>query len=444
MHTMSDEEEEEQEGVAKQLYDAVKVGNVTQISRLLLAADDRVRLLGTEFGSCKETALHIACETGDLDVLLVLLSAKANLEAKDCHGRTPLHVETIKVLLDHGAKVDIKASQGLTPVHFACHMGSVEVLRMLVSAGADVKAKDNYRGQTPLMIASCKGCLDIVQFLLDTYDGNLNDKDAHGDTALHGSCRHLEVTAHLVGRGANIFTKNNKGETPLDMATTDTVEFLLNHYQQLVYNHDGHSCLLSVLQNATFSKKRTRRGRRVVAALPIGTIKLDQLLGLLAFFVAQSPEVIRTQDSTNRDLALHVACRTRAPVPVLRFLLDQDPVILHYSNGSGSLPLHEACRAGAPLKTLQFLVGVGGGIGTLCARDHNGALPLHLLLQTQPSLDAIKFMVSSYIKSPFIKTDDGDLPIMVAARSSASESVILYLSLVHPQGLGYLHQFYKM
>jgi len=144
----------------------------------------------------------------------------------------------------------------------------------------------------------------------------------------------------------------------------------------------------------------------VVAALPIGTVQMDQLLELLAFLVSRNPESIRTQDSTNQSLAMHVACRTCAPIQVLQFLANQDPVLLYYVDASGCLPLHEACRAGAPLETLQFLVKASGA-GTVCALNHNGALPLHLLCRAHPEVAVIKYLLESYPKSASIK-NDGD------------------------------------
>jgi len=53
-------------------------------------------------------------------------------------------------------------------------------------------------------------------------------------------------------------------------------------------------------------------------------------------------------------------------------------------------------------------------------------------------------MVRSSIRSASIKTDDEDLPVMIAARFWASESVILYLSLTYPEGIEYLHKLCKM
>jgi len=72
-------------------------------------------------------------------------------------------------------------------MHMACRAGSVEFVRILVSTGADVKATTK-NDETPLMFASVNGYLEVVQFFLDTYDGNVDDKDDFGHTALQGAC----------------------------------------------------------------------------------------------------------------------------------------------------------------------------------------------------------------------------------------------------------------
>jgi len=452
-----------EEEVSIELYNAAYGGNVKKVDRLLLAADcDRMLGLSAKFGCGEDTALHAACRgKGNLDVVRALLVAKANLEATDKKGRTPLfdairheRAEIVKVLLERGANLEAKNKSGWTPMHYACaYLDSAQMLRVLISAGGDVKAK-TIDGSTPLILASLAGSLPQVTELLDIYDGNLDYKDHFGNTALHkASIRNeLRVVEYLVGRGANIYTKNNNGMTPLDLAialsNTDVAEFLLQHYQQ-------NGSILSILQKASYSggdddsddgdyeEGEEEETARFVVTLPIGKLEMDQLLEMLTYFVAQDPTAIRTQDSTNFELPLHVACCTRAPIEVLRFVVDQDPASLYSSDGSGCSPLHAACRAGAPLETLQFLVEAGSA-RTVFARDHNGALPLHLLCKAQPSVDAIKYMVRSHLTSASIKTDDGDLPVMVAVKSKASESVILELSLANPPGLEYFYQFYKM
>lgn len=57
-----------------------------------------------------ETPLHIAARTGQLDIIAVLLKAKAPLDAMDRYGNTPLHAaafdrrwDAVNLLLDAGA-----------------------------------------------------------------------------------------------------------------------------------------------------------------------------------------------------------------------------------------------------------------------------------------------------------------------------------------------------
>jgi len=80
---------------------------------------------------------------------------------KDWFGRTPLHtaarynsdVEVLKYLVSHGADVNAKEFYGNTPLHVAAEFNSnVEVLKYLVSQGADVQAKNN-DGIAPLDFA---------------------------------------------------------------------------------------------------------------------------------------------------------------------------------------------------------------------------------------------------------------------------------------------------
>jgi len=119
-------EQQEQQSVAQQLYDAAYGMHASRLSQLLRAAEDGSgsigALLSAKFGGYEETALHAACKL-DVDVVLVLLgekAAKANLEVKDMYGHTPLSsaiydtdehetkVEIVKILVEHGANFEAR------------------------------------------------------------------------------------------------------------------------------------------------------------------------------------------------------------------------------------------------------------------------------------------------------------------------------------------------
>jgi ankyrin repeat protein len=113
-----------------------------------------------------------------------------------------------------------------------------EVCRLL-SLGADVNAKDNFFGSTPLHVACRKGHVQVVKEILD-HGGGIDTRDGHGWTPLHFACcskGQLAVIIELLSpndsngtatnsilgkrksRGANIEAKDRYGNTHLHLAS---------------------------------------------------------------------------------------------------------------------------------------------------------------------------------------------------------------------------------
>ena len=78
----------------------------------------------------------------------------------------------------------------------------------------------NKYGQTPAMLCSANDHVKCLALLLDLEEADLNLADSFGDTAVHLACKHDQWKSllFLIRRGADINTKNGKGETPLDVA----------------------------------------------------------------------------------------------------------------------------------------------------------------------------------------------------------------------------------
>ena len=57
---------------------------------------------------------------------------------------------TVRVLIDGGADMDARDHGfGRTPLHVAAAFGTVEVVRILIAAGANVNAQGNYIQDNP-------------------------------------------------------------------------------------------------------------------------------------------------------------------------------------------------------------------------------------------------------------------------------------------------------
>jgi len=315
----------------------------------------------------------------------------------------------------------------LRVLYVAAKGGDPSGVRSALQRGADVTVPYPYSdyGETHLHAASRRGHLAIVQVLLDAgVDTEVTDD--FGGTPLQDACGNdrFEVVQELVQRGADIYTKNINGRIPLDRATGNPriVEYLLQRYQEKVFESEGSRSLLTILKQGKPADYLSGNLK-----LPIGIVTTDQLLSILRYFVEQDPDSIRERND-NGELPLHVACHRLGLLKVIRYLLEQDPATLHIANNDGALPIHLAGRNGASVRSIpvfKYLVEEsGGGAGTLCARDKNGYLPLHSLCESGgPQLKAVEFMVKAYPAALSTRTQRGDVPVTLACEAASLEVI---------------------
>lgn len=112
-----------------------------------------------------------AIRNNDLSTLRTLLKT-ADVNLKDQKESTPLmyaaafgSLDAMRILLDAGADVNAKNALSVSPMLWCA--GDLEKVRLLVSKGADVNARSK-QNQTPLLIAATHdGASEIVKLLLD-------------------------------------------------------------------------------------------------------------------------------------------------------------------------------------------------------------------------------------------------------------------------------------
>ncbi|RDW87374.1 ankyrin-1 [Coleophoma crateriformis] len=146
---------------------------------------------------------HIACQ----QIVSLLLSAGADLEAKDANGDTPL----LSLFSDHGSPDNV-------------------VVKGLLRLGADVLAVDK-NGNTVL-----HRCLRVSQEiqtlkLLFEYGANVNATGNSGETVMHTALRYhradssssmIDVINLLLEKGARCDVKNNDGSTAVEDAAMNS------------------------------------------------------------------------------------------------------------------------------------------------------------------------------------------------------------------------------
>ena len=118
-YTASLNEAAEQDQLNRRLLSAIDSKDPEEVRRLLDAGADA----NTRRSSAKDkpTALHIAAEAGDVDMVGLLLDRGAKIDARDKNRFTPLHTAASKnsadvcsLLLDRGADFDAGTRDGRT------------------------------------------------------------------------------------------------------------------------------------------------------------------------------------------------------------------------------------------------------------------------------------------------------------------------------------------
>ncbi len=119
-----------------------------------------------------ETELHAAAWSGDAEWVRDLLAAGADVDVRDSIGETPLfgasghdRDEAVALLLDAGATPGLASYSGYTPLHWAAQNGGPAVVRALLAAGAD--AKQTSPTGSALHLAAAAGSLEVVSLLVD-------------------------------------------------------------------------------------------------------------------------------------------------------------------------------------------------------------------------------------------------------------------------------------
>ena len=148
----------------------------------------------------------------------------------------PLHeaaflgnVEQAKKLIAQGHSVnEPKGADAWMPLHFAVMMRKTAMVSLLVSRGANVKAK-TIEGDTPLHMAVARGKEMKIADLLIKNGADTEARNNNGATPLHlaAGVGNIAGVEFLIQQGADINAKARNGLTPLGMAKRNKVEAVI-------------------------------------------------------------------------------------------------------------------------------------------------------------------------------------------------------------------------
>ena len=338
------------------------------------------------------TPLLLACSAAQVESIELLLTLGADPNIADTDGDTSIlsaieghcSVTTMQKLINYSAKVNATNNKGITALLRACAYRLMDVVTVLLEAGADPTIVDDVhysslhaavdgrcskdtlqalihhgalidaarKDGTNALLRACKtGQSETVRFLLET-GADVNIAKPNGNSCLHeavyGHCS-SETLHKIIQKGVNVNDVNNKSETALIVACykaqAEPVKLLLENGVNPNISDDYdytslHAAVYGCCTNVTLQDIITH-------------------------------EVHLNDQNNNGETAVMLACLYRQQDSV-RVLLEagSGPNI---PNDNGDTCLHAVVMRGCSKKIIQALIDHGADVNAT-SRKHETAL----------------------------------------------------------------------
>ncbi|KAF7954219.1 hypothetical protein EAE96_005348 [Botrytis aclada] len=302
-----------------------------------------------------ETCLHNICSNMDSELLGAILDTDINVEIYDRKGMSVLlrafarygswNIKVVEALLKHPKKASISARtwmQGKTVLHLACHLlNSVELLKILISHGADLNWTDSMNGNTLLHEVAAR------------FDGDLED---------------IALIEYLCESGISVNAKNYRRQTAA-------------HIMGPVHGKGSTSRIVDVKQTFISVVRRLRpelgvNVKDMEGYTPLHYACATSESSVFALLMAGAELSVK---SFNQRTPLHCAARGRQ-CSILSMLLNHAQNIgsvidINAQDSDGMTPLHFACVSGRS-ESVSILISAGADINKKIKQANSQTTPL--------------------------------------------------------------------
>ena len=441
-----------------------------------------------------QTPLLLAAELGYARIIELLLYTGANLSFRDWKFRRSAliwaahngHLNAVKTIVQFGADPTEKSGaanledEDSTTIHHAAQFGHVDIVDYLLEIDPTIKVEmlssRNRKMETPLIVASAYGKINVVGHLVGKYNASLEERSKYNQTALLSAVEHnqIGVVRYLLRNNADIKAKCFGQRTALHLATEHNhlkmVQLLINEEVSLLEEENaygnaplfiaseiGNKDLVENLLNSGASlSKIGHLGRTALHAAAFSGHRA--VLKLLAS-VDKSKIWSQSRPEDNGDMAIHLAIRNHH-LDVVKLLINIDEQQIEAQNihsytplqlatmigdsssacyiaslnsdknirdGSGKTPLISAAENGDD-DIVECLVSNGANVTAKSGLQDNFQTALHAAA-TKGSLRTIKYLVNVSKETLELRESSGGTPLTSAVMTSQINAVKLLVEL---------------
>lgn len=201
------------------VFDAIASRDLDRLNQLI-SGDDALASARNEAGV---SALMTAAYHQNADMVKLIREALPELDIFEAVSLGDL--DRVQELLDSSESVASHSGDGFTPLHLASFFKQVEIVRLLISHGADVNAAaENASCVRPLHSAAASQSIEIVRILLEN-GADPNAVQHGGWTALQSASKNgnRQIIELLLQHGANPSQAADNGESAITMARDDGI-----------------------------------------------------------------------------------------------------------------------------------------------------------------------------------------------------------------------------
>ncbi|KAF4528915.1 hypothetical protein B566_EDAN012615 [Ephemera danica] len=340
-----------------------------------------------------------------------------------------ISIETIKLLLERDITLlNEQDIDGDTALHIACYQGNIQLVKHLISYRCRLVHSEynflenssltdfisqlvhsccdrtllnmqNGYGMTPLHKACKSKKKDTIQFLLSLLDCDVNVVDSTGKCAIHyaASMDNALIISHLLEKDYTLLNKQDfEGNTPLNIACRNNrigVSHLLLSYPDCVVNLEN---ILNSIQPAKF-------------------FNIPQQLKVVELILQRDHSLLNKQ-SEDGTTPLLFACKN-GKAEIAEFLLSHPDCVVNFEDTAKRNSLHYAAENGHT-EVLKIILGKDRSV--LNKQDKNGMTALHIACKKFWN-EATKFLLSYEDCSVYFQDEKKRFAIHYAAKNLREE-----------------------